>query len=398
MNSGRAVVLAVALLVLVTACTGPVSVDAPVSTDTGGSAVVLGTVELPIARTDSPSPVELPFAPYYEAARRVVAVARDVEQAAWDDVYRAQQQIIAKCMKESGFTYFPLEPTPPAEASEDVYGPYALTGDTLGDVPVLPNTLDETLKVGYGVLSMGEYTGAFEPGPLEGEAENSEYYESLSDSARQAYDLALVGLTEEDEAGATPIAGNCYERAYAQVPDAASVDVSFLEPLIAMGRTTGASDVGFGGSEDSSVVSEAEDVKSVDDLPEIVELKREFKDCLINGEMGEVFSKYLVDVKYAVPRTAFEVAVSTGPDGELFIMEVGRTYYGEDIPEVQQSLVGSQAERDIAAADFVCRQETGYVERYAAALKDRQTEFISEHQAELDRMEESMQRFLAEHS
>ncbi|MDR1394034.1 MAG: hypothetical protein LBJ62_08735 [Bifidobacteriaceae bacterium] len=75
MNPVRRVALGVALLVSLTGCTGQVPVDGSPSTGIAVSAAPSVPVELPKAQTESPSPVELPFAHYYEAARCVAAVA-----------------------------------------------------------------------------------------------------------------------------------------------------------------------------------------------------------------------------------------------------------------------------------------------------------------------------------
>jgi hypothetical protein len=355
-------------------------------------------VELPKARTVMDSPVELPFFRYYELARRVVAAAYDGADEASDEVYRLEEQSTATCMKEKGFTYFPREP-PETEDAEPVWNGFPLNGDALTEMPVLPDTLDEVRRVGYGVLALGEYTGSDQFEITTDDTANQEYYESLSDSAKRAYMLALVGVTEDDdpfEVAEDP--DNCGARAAAEFPWPTAPDLGFMEPLAGMARVVGGPGFTIDENAGTMTTDPAGAPDSVDSLPEVVELDREFATCLTSSELSDAFLGWMQGSETAAPTTAYYLAVATAPDGSVFEMRPGQVYYGDEMPESAQSLSGSQAERDVAVVDFMCRKETDYVDRYVTALIAAQERYIASHQAELDKMEAAMEQFLTEHS
>jgi hypothetical protein len=351
---------------------------------------------LPKASTVMSSPVELPFARYYRAARRAAVIAAEESEQALNESYRVQEAFLAECMKQAGFSYFPREPPESVEDAETEWGGYVLNGDML-DIPQLPETLDEARRVGYGVM---EAYGAEDPlGAVQADAANQEYYQSLSAAAQRSYDLALAGLTADDDPyGTTPAVGNCLSRAAAELPagPAPSELLGVLEPLSGMFGVNAESGLAVEGG--VTVTERASGSESVHDRPEVFELKREYRACLVEGDLGGVFTRFLEGVQLATPWTAFSVAVLTAEDGSVAQMLAGQTYSDEDFSESQQSLVGSQAERDVAVADFACRAETDYVNRFAAALAAAQESYIEAHREELDKMESGIELFLSAHS
>ncbi|MCL2784832.1 MAG: hypothetical protein FWD55_05235 [Propionibacteriaceae bacterium] len=60
--------------------------------------------------------------------------------------------------------------------------------------------------------------------------------------------------------------------------------------------------------------------------------------------------------------------------------------YDEATPEEERSLLGTQAEVQIALADFDCREESNYLERYLAIQIDLESAFVDQHRAQLDEM------------
>jgi hypothetical protein len=123
----------------------------------------------------------------------------DFDPAEEEARYREQemklQQSIAECMAAEGFEYTPYV----HEESFEYYGPEQdLTEE------------ERMLKYGYGYFTyMLEETAAFEEGAFEEEWDPSDdpnwvYQESLSESERQAYEIALWGNWENfEESGPT---------------------------------------------------------------------------------------------------------------------------------------------------------------------------------------------------
>jgi hypothetical protein len=386
---------------LLVGCSGAAqpAVEAGVSS-ASSAAVASGGADLPQARMETPSPVELPFTRYYETARQVIRAAEESSAQASNRAYRLEEEAVAACMKEAGFDYVPHEPPDEPQDSDDedtgLLGGYFLQGDVLS-IPVLPDSLDEARRVGYGVLSIAEARGTDQFDAGVDTTGNEEYYESLSDAAKRAYDLALSGLARDDDpAEATQVPGSCTEVAAADFPAPQPPALSVLDPLDGMRRVV----LGPGFSIDmeagtvTRVTEGSED--SVELRPEVLELEGEYAACLKNGEQGDVFAESLQAADTATPESAYSLAVSTAPDGS--VLQAGVIYDDNEVPDDQDSLVGSQAERDVAVADFLCREETDYVDRYAKALKAAEEEYLAAHQAEFDAMEAAMERFLADHA
>lgn len=127
----------------------------------------------PVARLGVGSPVEMPFAPYVEIARRASQADIDAWFAATREPFAEQQKQIALCMADSGFDY-------QARTLPD----YPVEGTVLGALPGadlrlawLPATRDQVARYGYGQLA-GQLGDAGYP--------TNEYAETLAWSKREA--------------------------------------------------------------------------------------------------------------------------------------------------------------------------------------------------------------------
>jgi hypothetical protein len=113
--------------------------------------------------------------------------------------------------------------------------------------------------------------------------------------------------------------------------------------------------------------------------PSVVGLNAEWESCMTTK--GYTFEE---EDPVRGPMLALYRAVRTKPDGT-----VGPLRYGvltTDIPAEEDSLLGTEPEREVALADFDCRGETDYMTRLNAIRVSLDETFIAEHQGELDRL------------
>ncbi|MDR3359081.1 MAG: hypothetical protein LBO20_00165 [Bifidobacteriaceae bacterium] len=344
----------------------------------------------PKLRQQTDSPVPLPYAPYFEAARTVVATAQERGATALRQWYEDSEGFVAACMKEAGFDYFPREyDLDQARQEAETAIPQ---GDML-DIPYLPSEPEEVERVGYGVITTNEYTGAdqFAATP----DQNSEYFAALSDAAQREYMLALYGYPEPRGEGSGPPLNpdNCADRAADRFPAPASEDISFLTTLDMMRGVMGGGQYTLDLETGQTTVDRAAEEWELWGSPDYQELSGEYTRCVESGDPSGAVVRWLGgEGATADPMAMLALAVATAPDGSVATPD-GAT--GLDRPEEHSALVGSQAERDVALLDFKCRGETDYVARYAAAVAGVQARYIAEHQAEVDKLEAAMKDYLS---
>jgi hypothetical protein len=380
------VAVAGAALVLV-GCTGdpggePSTTDAA-SAGTPAPVDVSGT-ELPTASDTTASPVELPFAPYFDGARAAwlaanVGTDTDTSRAEWFDQVEA---FTAECMAKAGFDYKAVPYQAPEPTEED--NPYV--DRSALDIQSLPGALEEVERVGYGVdppayrVSQADLEGWYDP--------NADYVDSLSESGRDAYNNALNGIDPETYETVNP--DNCMSLAYDKYPepDTSGPDLSFLEPADGMDRLFevvidwGSGMIAVDPSNPDALISD----------PALLALNKEYGDCALSNEYAEYLYPGQIE-----PSALVGITRITAADGSVRDVSPGASYDPDTLPEDQRFLVGSLAERDIAVVDFKCRQQTDYVNRYAKAVAAAQTKYLSEHQAEVDKMMAQIEDFLANH-
>jgi hypothetical protein len=368
---------------------GPAGGPAPTASGPGGGLSETATggarVDGARLRQQIDSPIKLPYTPYCEMAREVVAASYERRQDAWRRWHDESEGFVAGCMKEAGFDYFPVEydPTAPKEVAREAYP----QGDVL-DIPGLPGTLAETQRVGYGVVSAGEYSGGDEFSEPASDR-NSEYFESLSASARRQYHLALYGVDPDSDQVLNP--DNCGDKAIALYPMPASDGAPSLDTLDIMQRVMGGGqytvDITTG---DWTVDKEAE-VWELWGSPAYKELSAEYTDCVRRADASGAVALWLGGEEVTIgPAGMLALAVATAADGS-----VADAWGASQLPEEQASLVGSQAERDVAVLDFKCREETDYANRYAEAVYRVQADYIAAHRAEVEKLEAAMMEYLA---
>jgi hypothetical protein len=89
------------------------------------------------------------------------------------------------------------------------------------------------------------------------------------------------------------------------------------------------------------------------------------------------------------PILAFRLAERTGANGEAAPTEKYQDY---SLPEDQQRLVGTEAERGIAIADFDCRVETDYMRQLVAIQADLEKKFVKSHLTQLNQLMTAIDR------
>ncbi|MDR0592239.1 MAG: hypothetical protein LBG60_03060 [Bifidobacteriaceae bacterium] len=163
----------------------------PAATGASPSGSASAAAGLPYSQSWTPSPVELPFERYFAAAD---AAFEALDTSGGVDSRERENRIEefkASCMKERGFTYYPV---PAAEPAPDA-GLGDVGHDALWSIPFLPDTLEEVERVGYGITRPLE--GSATPEASAAEQQNQAYREGLTSSAQREYDLALYGYYDQ---------------------------------------------------------------------------------------------------------------------------------------------------------------------------------------------------------
>jgi hypothetical protein len=348
------------------------------------SGAVVSTGEVPYVAWVTPSPLVMPLNVYYDAA-----------DAAWEAIgglgggssaaRDAQiEDYTAECMLKRGFTYYPESLT-----SNYAQEAEASLRDSL-PIPYLPQTLDETKRVGYGV-SRPEHMGVAEsPGSEEG-LRNTEYRDSLSVAAQREYDLALVGYYDEVSYGdSETVAASCRGQADVLYPPevgASDEDLDYwssvVEPLYPPSEAVATADYP---QED---LPDGAGPYALERNPEMIELNDQYSQCVKANAVG--WDASFVSDTYGPVSAAMIVA----SDGTAWAGEHGRPYDLQEIPYESRGLVGSQIEIDIAVVDFQCRSEVDYVNTYARIQADSEAQYLADHQAAFDQMLAALENLIA---
>ncbi|UZN02071.1 hypothetical protein [Cellulomonas sp. S1-8] len=302
-----------AVLVLCGACSpaGAPS-DAPTVADEAGDVVAMS-----------------PQSPRSGPLVELMGLARDVSSPTYvEDLvvqFREREDRTSACMAEQGFEYEPVALEP-----EDI----TLVG---ADVP-LPGTRAFVEQHGYGVADdtspPGSYTWTLEPPG----------WESMSGAAREAYMIALDGMT----ADGTPV-GDTLGPDGLPVPDGCQHRAM------------------RGAVDDASAALTEEALDHLDAMPDdgsVDELDGSWSRCM--ADQGYA---------YASPTAARAALVDTW--NEL----LGET--GADMDD-EESATAREHEMRVAAADLECQLETDYLARWTDLGRDYQQQFIDTHQGEID--------------
>ena len=311
------------------------------------------------------SPIELPYARYVEVLRQ----ARRADLEAWhaknEKPFAKQEKLLVQCMADSGFKYHarPLPLTPERELGR-------LSGAQLPIVHLDPNR-DVVARHAYG-QPQRDTTLVAAPGagielPLEewspADQANLAYYNDLDEEAQQSYDITLVVCGGDRRVQAE----------YPKIP----TEHALTDPYI--------SDSYHGGQtwfdEAGLIVTASYSGGIMGDQAEDPEALIEARGMYLDPRIVAVNESWIscMEQKAVVPEPVdLRTARHIGPLGVLMqqglLEREGKALWPEG---------GLQA---FALADYDCRVDTDYVNRYAQAQAAYQNEQIAAHQAELDNL------------
>lgn len=287
-------------------------------------------------------------------------------EAMWNEAYgefnmddsNAQQarveQLTAECMAEQGWEYTPVD----YSSMDDGFG-QPIEGDV--DGPEW-GTEEYAKEMGYGIAtyqeqySEEEVTETAEPLPIDGEEwtdPNSEYVESLSESAQQAYYEALYGpqpTEEEMESGDweyNPQDAGCQGKASDEVWN-----------------------TGTNIWEDPKYESLIEEMNTlytaVENDPKIAEANSTWSTCMADaGYPGLADSSAAQDTIYTEMSSYWES--------------------GEE-PPADAIAALAEKERAIATADFTCAKKADVDSLRVKLLHEAEQTFVDAHRAELEEL------------
>jgi hypothetical protein len=354
--------LAVLVTATIGAFTNPDPGDANQSPSASGGAGPSFADSEAAAELGIPIDVDSPFDPYMpyvngpEPDAAAAAVAAEQLRTRWTQMQGAQ----AECMKDRGFTYYPV----PWVANTE-YRRFP-NGDVLV-LPRLPASRAEVERRGYGIQAAEDFTDE----ATEVEEQNRNYRESLAPAAQTEYDLALLG-PDPHEATPEDTANTCGEIAAQAVP----VDDSDWVP-------PPADEFWFEFGDLVLAMAELVDIGAPSD-PAVQNAAQAWESCMAKKGYDFTTSRFL---QYGPinPWAAHTLALRTLPDGS--VGDAWHNYQGENFtrPE-ERSLSGSPAEIKIAVDDFDCRVEADYEAIHLEAQLRLEAEFVAQNKARLDAM------------
>lgn len=344
---------------------------------------------VPVAREWMERPA-LPLDYYADEANQADHVMSDIanqDGGVWEV---KQEEFIAACMKEAGFTYYPREVEPAAEG-ESPFGSGSGAGRRLW-VPQLPEDLADAERYGYGY---SRPTESIDQAPTSASGEpnrNEEYVASLSPSAQKQYRVALMGkdlaeyhLVADIDTVALPEMGGCMGAAseahpYPMMDAMAGSPTTLYEGLLDQMNEAGwPYNEGYLGRAELDALDASWRECFHADFPAVP---------IQPGDGDLVGTVEFVSGEDDGPAGAWNLAFHTNQDGEYFDGDIAAA------PAEYSSLTGTPREVAIAVADFKCRAETDYVDRFLAIQREAQEEFIAAHKSELDEMAAALEAYI----
>lgn len=350
---GMMVGLTVALICCLTSCTRLDGQNAPVDTNPP-SIQVSDSVTAGLGPTRD----DLPFAPFVSVISAFTSVSHSVNDEVlrnrWDEIQAFQ----AECMKNRGFTYYP-EPWAPVGDDRGFFA----DGDQLV-LPHLPGDREEAARIGYGLLPPEELL-LWDSDEAQ---RNALYRESLSRTAQIQYDLALKG--DPNTPSESESVKSCGLLSIEKNPS----------PEFDLGAK------GLFRTHYSALILAMHELvyEEVMEDPRTLFLNATWGACMEDRGFSLISGFYWNEHNIS-PWAAQTLALRTRADGSL-----GDTWYNyqydEITPAEERSLLGTEIEVQIALADYDCRQESGYMERYLAIQIELESEFVEQHHTQLDEM------------
>ena len=280
------------------------------------------------------------------------------QQAYWNEQQRKTEELVAKCMTEQGFEYFPNNP--------QVDTPIPVEGDT--ENMWRPDDRDWVEKYGYGAINnpwqeQGDPTVEPLPDP-EATAPpnpNDDYVNSLSEAEQQAYYEALYGKQVEPAPGEEPTYDwrnqGCYGAAQHEVNGESPWEMA----------------------ENKAIIEAIQKFyEGLQNLPELAKLNGEWAACMTEaGFSGFRKQEDAAQSIYDLQQKYYEDAYKGGeenPDPNIGTMK-----------DPEYAKIAEQ-EIPLALADLGCREKTDYRQQQLRIQFAAEEQFIADHKEELDAM------------
>ena len=289
------------------------------------------------------SPLSKYWSAMYGEKERTEELARQGREQAEDAV--------AECMKAEGFTY-----TPQLELEgQNAESPVVQHEDT-----PTPGSLEYAKEYGYGMVLAPSNEEVDSGGKAEVNP-NAEYYSSLRDSGKRAYDIALYGselnqdLTPANERMAEENEGGCRGKSDSLLKgDENRFEDAFDDP------------------EFKELLDNIETFQTTSlETEDVAALNKKWSACVVDagGEPAADPYQYEMILNEEHNRMLY-------PDGE-----------GSVHVEPDERALSLFQDREIQAAviDARCRLEIKYVEKIRKIRFDAENEFVEAHKAELER-------------
>jgi len=276
----------------------------------------------------------------------------DEDQAARD--MRRVEEVVAACMAEEGFEYTPMDTSQTTSMAPEE-----------ADIPW--GTREFAEQFGYGITT-NPYGDAAEAMPAEEFVDpNAEYVESMSESEREAYYVALHG-----------------DQVFPEDPEDAEEFVYDWEQSGCQGRAQ--HEVYEGGTTDSSLTSLQDEMNAVWEQtqqdPRMLEVTTAWVSC-----MGDAGITGLTTVDEAQMRISDKSnAVYEEVHGSQAPTEMPKPEQMADIEAQVKERIAEITDEEIATAvaDFDCREEVGYDDTFEEVSHDLQQQFVDTHREELE--------------
>jgi len=253
------------------------------------------------------------------------------------DLNRRQQELIAQCMQEAGFEFYP-------ELGEASVNPIRTDWR--------PDDREWVAQWGYGLTRNPE---AEMPAPpvQEGTNPNYEYFSSLSEAEAQAYNEALYGAPIDDENHVwTWEEMGCWGFAQNETATASPIDLVASQEFAPL----------------FEALNQLESDVTLADQRAAIE--REWAVCMADAGYPGLESRWDAQDQFSTEVDEF--------------LKDWWEQYGEDPTGTPEMTELGRREVELALADLDCRESVNYQTRLNSAQYELEARFVEEHRADLE--------------
>jgi len=266
-----------------------------------------------------------------------------------------REELIAQCMLQNGFEYAP-----------DLYSmSFQITNNAFDEI--YPDDAGWVSQYGFGVVSGHRTESGGSIWDTRDDDPNADYVESLSESEREAYFLALNGpmLPPPPSVSISQAHFNEWFRTERGCLGGSVIQAQEENPLFEPR------------SEEFTPLFEAiaEMNQTILFSPEYEEIHRDWSDCMANlGHLG------LISPSAAINRIV-DALTHIQINQETSLTNLRRMILQGEIPEGSRL---QQQETELALADLTCRQAVSFSERAASIRHRAEAQFVADHRVLLE--------------